>query len=123
MTTPDAEQRLIEDLRECAKLHPIDAPVYLAAANEIERLRGVEAGGLDNHPMRQQFADAIMGALMFGFQQNNEAPPDHWLKPFWDFGHEAAEAAKRAERNALLMARALAASRSTGAADVGEGHG
>ena len=35
--------RLIEDLRECAKLHPIDAPVYLAAADEIERLRGVEA--------------------------------------------------------------------------------
>lgn len=46
---------------------------------------------LDDPRLQQLFGDAIEGALAFGYQGENAAPPGHWLERFWHLGRAEAE--------------------------------
>lgn len=46
---------------------------------------------LDDPRLQQLFGDAIEGALAFGYQGENAAPPGHWLERFWRLGRAEAE--------------------------------
>jgi hypothetical protein len=46
---------------------------------------------LDDPRLQQLFGDAIEGALAFGYQGENAAPPGHWLGRFWHLGRAEAE--------------------------------
>jgi len=107
--TTDAGQRLIEDLRELADhVHTpvIDGELMLQAAREIKRLRGVEAAAMSlrtalatlHKTAHAEVSPTYSAALddAFTIAEIAEAKYDRWFN---------------------------AASRSTGAADVGEERG
>jgi hypothetical protein len=84
----------------------LDADAMLRAdAESIERL---SEGGIDDHPLRQKFCDAIMGVLMYGSNNANPAPAGHWLEQFWQVGnahYKAVEDKRRADAAEIAALR------------------
>lgn len=117
MTTPDAGQRLIEDLlpvelylrRDSA---PAMADAICEARAYIERLRGVEA---DARRYLWLLDNAAIETVP------NETGEGFWWKP--DCNKRGNPNWNTREKFNGRIDAAIAASRSTGAADVGEDHG
>jgi len=63
---------------------------------------------LDPAGIRALTADAITGALAFGYQGVNPPPDgDHWLAPFWEIGRESADKAQQPVSGADELAELL----------------
>lgn len=53
-----------------------------------------------NPKLRELMTSAVMGAITFGFQGSDEAPADHWLRPFWELGRGTGEQIDGLEKTA-----------------------
>lgn len=74
--------------KDC-RLHDID--VRRAAWDAWYASKLSDTKPLDDPRLQQLFGDAIEGALAFGYQGENPAPPGHWLERFWHLGRAEAE--------------------------------
>ena len=102
MTKPDAEPmtNIATDVIEGYKTGLAGGPMgFVSAAFDCGWLTGAreraalseQPAPLDDPRLQQLFGDAIEGALAFGYQGENAAPPGHWLERFWHLGRAEAE--------------------------------
>ena len=76
---------------KCGKVHAVHLIPGVGSTAPVERVQLSDTKPLDDPRLQQLFGDAIEGALAFGYQGENAAPPGHWLERFWHLGRAEAE--------------------------------